>query len=100
MANEVKMVYEDVEEQLGVMENATSSLNPAAEPPIEGNTLDVVTKLNELALELERILTSYQTVLLNNIETTKNSVQYMREQDQRISTNISGAVSGPRRLMS
>ncbi|BDH60324.1 hypothetical protein MTP04_04540 [Lysinibacillus sp. PLM2] len=99
MSGEVKMVYADVEEQLGVIENATTSLNPTAEPAIEGNTLDVVTKLNELALELDRILTSYQTVLLKNIETTRNSVQYMREQDQRISTNISGAATGPRRLM-
>ncbi|PKC52168.1 hypothetical protein RhiirA1_482134, partial [Rhizophagus irregularis] len=61
MSGEVKMVYADVEEQLGVIENATTSLNPTAEPAIEGNTLDVVTKLNELALELDRILTSYQT---------------------------------------
>lgn len=99
LSGEVKMVYADVEEQLGVIENATTSLNPTAEPAIEGNTLDVVTKLNELALELDRILTSYQTVLLKNIETTRNSVQYMREQDQRISTNISGAATGPRRLM-
>lgn len=99
MSGEVKMVYADVEEQLGVIENATTSLNPTAEPAIEGNTLDVVTKLNELALELDRILTSYQTVLLKNIETTRDSVQYMREQDQRISTNINGAATGPRRLM-
>lgn len=98
MSNEVKVVYADVEEQLGLMENANASLNPAAEPTIEGNTLDVVTKLNELALELEQVLTSYQLVLQNNIETTKKSVQYLREQDQRISTNISGAASGPRRL--
>jgi Family of unknown function (DUF5344) len=99
VSNEVKVVYADVEEQLAVMENATISLNPTAEPAIEGNTLDVVTKLNELALELERILMSYQTVILNNIDTTRNSVQFMREQDQRISTTISGAVTGPRRLI-
>ncbi|MFJ8234986.1 YwqI/YxiC family protein [Ureibacillus sp. NPDC094379] len=99
MSNEVKVVYADVEESLSVMENATSSLKPTAEPAIEGNTLDVVTKLNELAQELEQILTSYQAVLQSNIQTTRNSVHYMREQDQRISTNISGAVSGPRRLM-
>lgn len=99
MLSEVKVVYADVEEQLGVMENANASLNPPAEPAIQGNTLDVVTKLNELALELEQVLTSYQLVLQNNIETTKKSVQYMREQDRRISTNISGAASGPRRLV-
>ena len=36
MSNEVKVVYADVEEQLGVMENAASTLKPKAEPPIEG----------------------------------------------------------------
>ena len=99
MSNEVKIVYADVEEQLAVIENATSSLKPTAELPIEGNTLDVVTKLNELSIQLEQILTSYQMVLQNNIQTTRNSVQYMKEQDQRISTNINGTVSGPRRLI-
>lgn len=99
MSNEVKVVYADVEEQLGVMENAASTLKPTAEPPIEGNTLDVVTKLNELSLQLEQILTSYQAVLQNNIQTTENSVQYLKEQDQRISTTINGAASSHGRLM-
>lgn len=99
MSNEVKVVYADVEEQMGVMENAASTLKPTAEPPIEGNTLDVVTKLNELSLQLEQILTSYQVVLQNNIQTTENSVQYLKEQDQRISTTINGAASSHGRLM-
>ena len=99
MSNEVKVVYADVEEQLGVMESAASTLKPSAEPPIEGNTLEVVTKLNELSLQLEQILTSYQAVLQNNIQTTENSVQYLKEQDQRISTTINGAASSHGRLM-
>ena len=99
MANEVKVIYADVEEQLGVMENAASTMKPTAEPPIEGNTLDVVTKLNELSLQLEQILTRYQAVLQNNIQTTENSVQYLKEQDQRISTTINGAASSHGRLM-
>lgn len=99
MSNEVKVVYADVEEQLGVMENAASALKPTAEPPIEGNTLDVVTKLNELSLQLEQILTNYQAVLQNNIQTTENSVQYLKEQDHRISTTINSAASSHGRLM-
>ena len=61
--------------------------------------LDVVTKLNELSLQLEQVLTSYQAVLQNNIQTTENSVQYLKEQDQRISTTINGAASSHGRLM-
>lgn len=99
MSTEVKVVYADVEEQLGVMENAASTLKPKAESPIEGNMLDVVTKLNELSLQLEQVLTSYQAVLQNNIQTTENSVQYLKEQDQRISTTINGAASSHGRLM-
>ena len=99
MSNEVKVVYADVEEQLGVMENAAPTLKPKAEPPIEGNMLDVVTKLNELSLQLEQVLTSYQAVLQNNIQTTENSVQYLKEQDRRISTTINGAASSHGRMM-
>ena len=99
MSNEVKVVYADVEEQLGVVKNAAANLKPTAESPIEGNTLDVVTKLNELSLQLEQILTNYQAVLQNNIQTTENSVHYLKEQDQRISTTINGAASSHGRLM-
>lgn len=97
MSTEVKMVYGEIEEQLGLMNDAATSLNPQGEPPITGNVLDTVTKLTELSERLEQLLTKYQTVLLQNIETTKNSVEYMRETDENVSTGIKGATSGPRR---
>ena len=40
---------------------------------------------------LEHVLTTYETLLLN-IETSKNSVQYMKEQDEKLSAAINGAV--------
>ena len=45
MSTEVKIVYADVEEQVGEMSSAAESLNTEAEPPITGNMLDVVTNL-------------------------------------------------------
>ena len=92
MTNEIKMIYAQVEEQLGVMEKEANTLNPKAEPEIIGNVLDVSTKLNRVARELEYLLTAYQALLLNNIQASKKSVQYMKEQDEKISTAINGAL--------
>jgi len=92
MTNEIKMIYAQVEDQLGVMETKANTLNPKAEPEVTGNVLDVATKLNSVAKELEYLLTAYQTLLLNNVQASKKSVQYMKEQDEKISTAINGAL--------
>lgn len=92
MTTEIKMIYAEAEEQLGVMETEANALNPKADPDITGNVLEVATKLNSVAKELENLLTTYQTLLLNNVQTSKNSVQYMKEQDEKISAAINGAV--------
>jgi hypothetical protein len=94
MSNEVKIVYEDVENQLGDMKTAANSLKPTAEAPITGNTLDVVTKLNELSTLLETLLTKYQTVLNTNITTTTSSVAFMKETDANISTAMQCVAPG------
>jgi hypothetical protein len=94
MSNEVKIVYEDVENQLGDMKTAANSLKPPAEAPITGNTLDVVTKLTELSTLLETLLTRYRTVLNTNITTATNSVTFMKETDENISTAMQCVAPG------
>ena len=98
MSTEVKIVYADVEEQLGEMNSAITALDPTAEAPITGNTLDVVTKLTELSTQLEQLLIRYQELLVKNIETTENSVEFMRQSDEEISAAINSATPGPKRL--
>ena len=92
MTNEIKMIYAEAEAQLSLMETETNALDPKAAAEVTGNVLDVATKLNSVAKELENVLTTYQTLLLNNIKTSKNSLQYMKEQDEKISAAINGAV--------
>ncbi|TQR21292.1 YwqI/YxiC family protein [Psychrobacillus vulpis] len=99
MSTEVKIVYADVETQLTEMTNALASLNPKAEPPITGNTMDVVTKLTELSSNLEQLLTKYQTVLNTNIRTTISSVEFMKESDEKISNVMQSTASGPRKVI-
>lgn len=100
MSTEVKMVYADVESQLDEMRSATNALDPKAEAPITGNTMDVVTKLTEQLIKLEGLLIRDQKLLLDNNNTTRNSVEFMRKSDEKISSAIESAAPGPRRLMS
>ncbi|MGM9949891.1 MAG: DUF5344 family protein [Lysinibacillus sp.] len=93
MTNEIKMIYEEAEAQLSLMEKETNALDPKAASEVAGNVLEVATKLNSVAKELESVLAAYQALLLNNVQASKNSVQYMKEQDEKISTAINGAVS-------
>lgn len=98
MSSEVKMIYADIEAQLSEVESQAVALNPQAESPITGNTMDVVTKLTELSTQLETLLTSYQKVLLENISTTENSVRFMRESDETISKAIVATSKAPLEL--
>jgi len=91
---EVKIVYADVKNQLGEMTSAVDQLNPKAEPPIMGNTLDVVTGYNELSVKLEQLLVKYQTLSTKNIQTTSASVDFMEESDQKISAAMQCTVNG------
>ena len=94
MSTEVKIVYADVENQLTEITNSQDSLNPKAEPPITGNTLDVVSRLTTLSTQLEQLLTKFQTVLSTNVQTTTNSVSFMKESDEQISSVMQCTISG------
>ena len=99
MSQEVKIVYADVENQLGDMYKVTEALDIKAEPPITGNTMEVVTRLTELSIQLEGLLGSYQALLIKNMKATENSVVFMRESDRQLSSAIHSAGAGVRRLM-
>lgn len=99
MSTEVKIIYADVESKTGDMTSAATSLKPTAEPPITGNTLDVVTKLTELSSMLETLLTKYQTVLQANIATTTKSVQFMRESDENVASVMQSTLPGAKKVI-
>ncbi|WP_409295965.1 YwqI/YxiC family protein [Peribacillus sp. SCS-26] len=97
MPAEIKVVFPEVEKNLGEMKNASESLDPSSVPPITGNKLDTVTELTELSKKLETVLAAYQNVLNKNIETTRKSVQHMKQTDEMIAGSISRAVPAPAR---
>ena len=99
MSTEVKIIYADVESATGEMTLAATSLKPTAEPPITGNTLDVVTKLTELSTKLETVLTKFQTVLQANITTTTKSVQFMSESDEEVASGMQCTLPGTKKVI-
>ncbi len=98
MSGEIKVVYGPVESQISKMNAAADSLQPKTEAPIEGNVMDVVDKLTDLARDLEACLSKYKAVLKNNIATTDKSVEHLRQMDENISQGISSTRGGPQQL--
>lgn len=88
---EIKMVYDDIHPVIDDLSGKANALDPSAPEPISGNTLDVADKLNELMTHLEQMLIRYKTVLQANIETTKNSVEFLEETDNQVATAIDGS---------
>jgi len=88
---EIKMVYDDIHPVIDDLSGKANALDPSAPESISGNTLDVADKLNELMTHLEQMLIRYKTVLQTNIETTKNSVEFMEETDNQVATAIDGS---------
>ena len=75
MTNEIKIIYAEAEAQLSAMETESNALDPKAAVEVTGNVLDVATKLDSVAKELEHVFVTYRALLMNNIETSKSSVQ-------------------------
>lgn len=88
---EIKMVYDEIHPVIEDLSGKVNTLDPTAPEPISGNTLDVADKLNELMTHLEQMLIRYRTVLQKNIETTKNSVEFMEDTDHQVATGIDGS---------
>lgn len=88
---EIKMVYDEIHPVIDDLSGKASALDPSAPEPISGNTLDAADKLNDLMTHLEQMLIRYRAVLQTNIETTKNSVEFMEETDSQVATAIDGS---------
>lgn len=89
MSNEIKIEYGEVETALSQLKAAIQSLESSFPASIGGsNQLTVVTKLNELNQSFQQMLEAYKTLLLNNEEATRTSVEEMREADLQLSSAI------------
>ncbi|WP_332651322.1 YwqI/YxiC family protein [Lysinibacillus sp. 54212] len=89
MTTEIKIQYEQVAQALESLYKSIQSIDPTFQITIGGdNRLEVVTKLNELNIKLQKANTLYKEILTLNEELTGQSVEYMKETDKQLSTAI------------
>ena len=89
MSNELLVKFSEVEQSISRIEKSLSSFN--AELPKnfgEGNTLDVVNRLNELNHMLTEVGNAYKQILTENNQTVRESVQQLENADKKLSSSI------------
>nr|WP_237438650.1 DUF5344 family protein [Pseudalkalibacillus hwajinpoensis] len=80
--SEVEQSISQIEKSLGVF-NAELPKNAG-----EGNTLEVVNRLNEINHMLTEVGNAYKEILTLNNQTVRESVQQLENADQKLSTSI------------
>jgi superfamily I DNA and/or RNA helicase len=89
MSGEIKIKYGEVDEALSNLISSTNTLKPSSPQGIQGsNVLDSVEKLETLNQSLNKLLESYKLLIMNNAESTKQSVQAMKDTDQELSSSM------------
>ncbi|MBF0707840.1 YwqI/YxiC family protein [Alkalihalobacillus hwajinpoensis] len=89
MSNELLVTFSEVEQSISRIEKSLSAFN--AELPKntgEGNTLDVVNRLNELNHMLTEVGNAYKQILTENNQTVRESVQQLENADKQLSSSI------------
>ncbi|MBN8204137.1 MULTISPECIES: YwqI/YxiC family protein [Bacillaceae] len=93
MDTEIKLRISEIEQALSKLQASANGLQPFLPSTIgENNVLDFINKLNVLNRQLQQVTETYKSVLLQNEETTRQSVQFLDESDRLLSRGIqSGA---------
>ncbi|MBV6682566.1 YwqI/YxiC family protein [Bacillus sp. JRC01] len=90
MSTEIKIQYEEAEEALSKLRQSVDSWDTSFPKEIGGeNNLEVINKLNELNALCQKMLETYQELLLDNQQTSKQSVEDMEDTDQSLHFMIS-----------
>lgn len=90
MSKEIKIQYEEAEAALSKLRQSVDSWDASFPKEIGGaNKLEVINKLNELNAQCQKMLETYQELLLDNQQTSKQSVEDMEDTDQSLHSMIS-----------
>ncbi|KOO43020.1 YwqI/YxiC family protein [Priestia koreensis] len=89
MSKEIKVNYAIVEKSISELEAAGQEFT--AKYPFHignGNTMDLVNKINSINADLQTIVSTYQTLLVQHAKLTSQAIDKMKEADQRLSTDM------------
>ncbi|WP_406687842.1 YwqI/YxiC family protein [Rossellomorea vietnamensis] len=89
MHTEIKIQYNETERALSQLRQTIDAWNTTYPKQIGGaNELEVIHKLNELNEECQKMLESFQQLLMENHAATQLSVEGMEETDRTLSSTM------------
>jgi hypothetical protein len=89
MHTEIKIQYNETERALSKLRQTIDAWNTTYPRQIGGaNELEVIHKLNELNEQCQKMLESYQQLLMENQAATQLSVEGMEETDRTLSSTM------------
>ncbi|MEN1967788.1 YwqI/YxiC family protein [Lentibacillus sp. N15] len=88
MNTQIKIDFANVEQVMIDLQTTAQELEPVSIPPIHAGQLDMIDTLNGINQELDDILTSYQTLLMNNNDAASRSVESMKATDEQAAQEI------------
>ncbi|UXH46447.1 YwqI/YxiC family protein [Rossellomorea vietnamensis] len=89
MHTEIQIQYSETERALSKLRQTIDAWNTTYPKQIGGaNELEVINKLNELNEQCQKMLESYQELLMENQAATQLSVEGMEETDRTLSSTM------------
>ncbi|MBD7939694.1 MULTISPECIES: YwqI/YxiC family protein [Cytobacillus] len=89
MSTEIKLIKGDVEEALAKLQTSANALKSSLPADIgQNNVLTTVDRLNQLNQVIIQVTETYKTLLLQNEQSTRQSVAFLSEADEQISSYI------------
>ena len=88
MSGEIK-INRIPKEEIDKVKSTIEALEKSIAKEIEGsNNLEIVDMFNEIKTEYDDLLSLYESVVLNNVEATRDSINQYLEADSRIGQEI------------
>ncbi|WP_078579215.1 DUF5344 family protein [Salipaludibacillus agaradhaerens] len=89
MGKEIKIVYEEVQQSLDTFQETSQSISTTTLDKVGvDNLLDSVDKLNNVNLQVNQLVQSYQNLLIINASGSKELIQSMKNVDKKLSNSI------------
>lgn len=89
MSGEIKLEAIKVRQGLDSLRSSIEAMDTSFANEIEGeNDLDMVTAFNEIKQEYEELLSTIETLFLENVQSADNAVGTMEQTDQKVASAI------------
>lgn len=89
MSTEIKVIKSEVDEALAKLQSSANAIKSTLPSDVgSNNVLTTVERLNQLNQTIVQVTEAYKALLLKNEQSTRQSVAFLSEADEQISSYI------------